>query len=187
MAKRASSGPLRGAALAAKQAAKGKPAKVTAPKACGCGCGETTKGGEFAMGHDARHKSNLIKEALTGNNPAAVIELERRGWTKFLDKKREVLANGATRERQRADGIRVYQPTNGPTPEEAARESLARLAEMKMAGEILKVLDRYYMGSPAWLSVGDDTTGIIEGTHEAFSAEESHIAAREGERLRGAQ
>jgi hypothetical protein len=79
-------------------ASKGKASKpAPTPKACGCGCAEMTKGGEFAIGHDAKHKSGLIKTALKreGGLPmtvkAAEAELERRGWTKFLEKSRNVV------------------------------------------------------------------------------------------------
>ena len=73
---------------------------------CVCGCGEQTKGGQFIPGHDARHKSNLINEVLAGGNDEAEAELERRGWTKFLNKRRDVIAKqGAPRERKDPDAM----------------------------------------------------------------------------------
>jgi len=35
-------------------------------RACACGCGETTGGGLFRPGHDARHVSNLVAETVAG-------------------------------------------------------------------------------------------------------------------------
>jgi hypothetical protein len=68
-----------------------KPKETTtkAPE-CQCGCGDTTKGGRYAPGHDARHKRDLIEAALAGSK-RAVNKLETLGWLKFLDAKREKL------------------------------------------------------------------------------------------------
>jgi len=52
---------------------------------CKCGCGEQTGGGQFRPGHDAKHKSALIKRAQDGDQ-TAIDELEERNWTKFLHK-----------------------------------------------------------------------------------------------------
>jgi hypothetical protein len=54
-------------------------------KQCVCGCGGTTKGGDFLPGHDARHKSNLFKEARAGNTDA-LAEIDRRNWMHLYDK-----------------------------------------------------------------------------------------------------
>lgn len=62
---------------------------------CLCECGVKTKGGTFVPGHDARYKSQLIAIAMGDDEEAAAAAqatLEQRGWTKFLDKKREVVA-----------------------------------------------------------------------------------------------
>jgi hypothetical protein len=75
---------------------KAKREKANAPQMCQCECGDSTKGGEFCIGHDARRKSGLIKAALLreGGYPLSVkdaeAELGRRGWTKFLEKSRNV-------------------------------------------------------------------------------------------------
>lgn len=64
-----------------------KAKRNSAPRPCGCGCGLMTEGGEFRMGHDAKHKSNLMTLAIFGSDPdkeKARQELEQRGWTKFL-------------------------------------------------------------------------------------------------------
>jgi hypothetical protein len=68
---------------------------------CLCGCTETTKGGQFLPGHDARYKSHLIREALA-DNPDALAELERRGWLRFLEKTRTTreLATASPSERK---------------------------------------------------------------------------------------
>lgn len=46
--------------------------------ACEC-CGESTRGGRFLPGHDAKMKSRLRAAAKEGDQQA-VAELERRGW-----------------------------------------------------------------------------------------------------------
>lgn len=38
------------------------PRKIV-PKKCGCGCGETTKGGYFLPGHDSKTLSAVIETA----------------------------------------------------------------------------------------------------------------------------
>jgi hypothetical protein len=65
-------------------------------KTCECGCGEATTA-TYRPGHDARHKSQLIATALKGGamGKAAEKKLADKGWTRFLDRKREiVLATG---------------------------------------------------------------------------------------------
>lgn len=51
---------------------------------CQCGCGSPAKS-TYLPGHDARHKSALVKAALLGD-PDARATLEQKGWLKFLDK-----------------------------------------------------------------------------------------------------
>jgi hypothetical protein len=53
---------------------------------CQCGCEETTKGGRYLPGHDAKHKSALVAAALAGSKRATT-KLEQLGWKKFLDAK----------------------------------------------------------------------------------------------------
>lgn len=56
------------------------------PKPCGCGCGEMTKGGNFAMGHDARHRSAMLKAMKVGpDRLGALAEIGRYGWERFAD------------------------------------------------------------------------------------------------------
>lgn len=127
--------PLWGAAKIAREKALHK--GVKAPKVgkpCACGCGETTKGGEFCMGHDARHKSALIREA-KADNMDAVRELERRGWTKFLEKS----VNNDERTAARVAGIRIARPRS---EEDAVQAHLAMLAGMKRAHAILREIGR---------------------------------------------
>lgn len=61
---------------------------ITSPKsqpgrACECGCGNTTSGGHWSPGHDAKHKSALFA-AVRGDDAsladAAMSELVTRGW-----------------------------------------------------------------------------------------------------------
>jgi hypothetical protein len=66
-----------------------KPRKPSAPKpttgSCEC-CGEPTKGGRFAPGHDAKLASILRAKVKGGGDEAAGAydELKRRGWLKKL-------------------------------------------------------------------------------------------------------
>jgi hypothetical protein len=53
---------------------------------CQCGCEETTKGGRYLPGHDAKHKSALVAAALAGSKRATT-KLEQLGRKKFLDAK----------------------------------------------------------------------------------------------------
>lgn len=53
-------------------------------KKCGCGCGAPVKG-NYLPGHDARHKSSLVKAALLGDENARAT-LAEKNWLKFLDK-----------------------------------------------------------------------------------------------------
>jgi hypothetical protein len=65
------------------------------PKACGCGCGQITKSGEFMRGHHTKRRWELVKAAATHvethnvtrlrtgenvNSQLAYGELARRGW-----------------------------------------------------------------------------------------------------------
>jgi len=59
---------------------------------CGCGCGtelKQRKDGTYANyapgGHDAKHKSALVKAARDGDKDA-LATLKKKGWEKFLEK-----------------------------------------------------------------------------------------------------
>ena len=53
---------------------------------CADGCGAPVKGkSTYLPGHDARHKSMLIKNSLAGDQTATQM-LQDKGWQKFLDK-----------------------------------------------------------------------------------------------------
>lgn len=119
-----------GEAHAAKRRAEGKiPRPKPEPKMCLCGCGDMTKGGTFCMGHDARHKRNLINEALLGNGDA-ITELEERGWTKFLEKSREVVSKPKRVRRKEHSDAKL-------------EESAARMDALKTAAQRLKTVGRY--------------------------------------------
>lgn len=122
--------PLWGAAKRSR--ANAKPKAPLPGKVCLCGCLGMTKGGDFMMGHDARHKSNLIREVLAGGNADAEAELDRRGWTKFLDKKRELT--------QKAREPRTWTP---PDPEsEQVAQRLKLTADLKRAHWLLCEIQR---------------------------------------------
>lgn len=118
-------------AKAEKKAAR----RETHGQECHCGCKGTTGGGKYLPGHDAKHKSALVKAALGGDSRAEAV-LADKGWTRFLDKAREVAA------RPKADP-RVKRAEREQSDQERAQEKLARLALLKEAGEVLKGLGRY--------------------------------------------
>jgi hypothetical protein len=108
---------------------------------CLCGCGEQTKGGEFRPGHDARYKSQLLNEAADGRNPEAEEILRQRGWLKFLDKRREILA------RPKADPK--------PTKADTKLTNLAVLCAMRAAAKVLKHTNQYKRTSPNQIAFVD--------------------------------
>lgn len=122
--------------------------RATKGQLCHCGCGGTTGGGKYLPGHDARHKSALIKAVLASEvagedepgvrraGTEALAVLEQKGWTKFLDKAREVAA------RPKADP-RVARAERRQNDEERARRNIERLNLLKAAAARLKELDRY--------------------------------------------
>jgi hypothetical protein len=55
-----------------------RPTKAKAePKACGCNCGELTRGGDFAPGHDARFRGQILK-AIDAGDESAIAKLLAR-------------------------------------------------------------------------------------------------------------
>lgn len=153
---------------------KRKP-KEFVPKACRCGCGEMTKGGEFAMGHDARYKSHLIREA-KANNSDAMQELERRGWMKFYEK-------SVGNEQRKAAIARGERPArlyvDGTTPEDRAAARLEVLAKMKKAYQVLAGLGRVPKatgGDKFVMVTKENYEMILTGDHPDFDAREKKKA-----------
>ena len=95
------------------------------PKYCICNCGETTKGGDFLPGHDARYKSALITAAMGGNDEAAAI-LEARGWTKFLEKRQAGKTRAAVVEKNSAEVDSDGLPANATRPADMDEEAFVR-------------------------------------------------------------
>lgn len=95
------------------------------PKPCLCGCDETTGGGDFRPGHDARYKSKLVTAALEGDQ-AAIDKLEQRNWTKFLDKARNRgtarTERTAANEELTSDGL----PKNATRPGDLEEEEFVK-------------------------------------------------------------
>lgn len=108
---------------------------------CLCQCGIKTKGGQFVPGHDARYKSQLIATAL-GDDADAAAEAERilegRGWTKFLEKRRNILAT--------AKAPRVKVDTSTP-------KSTEYLYLMKAAAKILRWTGQYAKNSRGYIKI----------------------------------
>lgn len=103
---------------------------MTGPS-CLCGCGGTTKGGSFLPGHDAKYKSQLIKEAMAGNEEAEQT-LADRDWAKFLDKAREIAARPPSEKRK---------------PKAPKIKAAAMLHLLKAGAKVLKWTDQYRSGT----------------------------------------
>ena len=82
---------------------------------CACGCQTITKGGEFAPGHDAKHRSELLRKWREEQNHLALTELRDRDWLEEMDLNRTF-------------GVEIeclVDPEGGSTSEAAARRKLA--------------------------------------------------------------
>ena len=83
---------------------------------CECGCGGATKGGRFLPGHDAKLKKALVEAAMNGSKRAET-KLEKLGWKKFLDAKREkVTATRKPDAKPAKAGNRRRSPRSSPVP-----------------------------------------------------------------------
>lgn len=111
------------------------------PKACGCGCGEMTRGGDFLPGHDARFRGRLLK-AIDGGDESAIATLLARpsllhGATEADLRTR--LGSDVRREKERTvRTARRQQTATDRAARDADRAANARLqgrsrAEMKEA------------------------------------------------------
>jgi hypothetical protein len=146
-------------------------------KPCRCGCGELTGGGEFRIGHDAKYKSALIREA-RANNAAALAELEQRGWMKFYEKsinnaeRKAAIARGERPARMRADGT---------MPEELASLRLQELAKMKKALLVTNAIGRTprrVAGDRFIMITRDNYEAILTGDFPEFSDEEREMVKK---------
>lgn len=105
---------------------------------CACGCGDRTGGGTYLPGHDAKHKSSLVKEAMAGNEEAEAT-LASKGWTKFLIKAQEIAARPPKEVKERRErGDTQRDPTEAGDIVQA----------MKAARVILKKLGQYQRATP---------------------------------------
>lgn len=150
----------------------GESTNMTDMPYCLCGCGQQVKSetSQFAMGHDAKHKSNLIKEVLD-NGPsaeAAEAELERRGWGKFLDKARESWGKTRRQKREKQREKKVGQ----------AYDAIDTLQKMKRAGERLKEAGRYSGKEKIVITQAnvDDILGMSDEELKAAPATASIVA-----------
>lgn len=129
-------------------------ATIPVVPSCLC-CGEPTKGGDFLPGHDAKYKAHLIREALAGGNPDAEADLAARGWTKFLDKRREVEA----------------RPKGEPKPKKVASGvgNVDKLMALKAGARLLRAVDRYAKGPNQIPLTYNTLASILEFTHPGLS------------------
>lgn len=161
--------------------AKKEQRRQTQGRDCECGCKGTTGGGRYLPGHDAKHKSALVKLAIQGEGSEDVNEnrlgmnayaqLEERGWLKFLDKAKEVAA------RPKADP-RVVRAAKSEDAEARARENIARLELMKEAGRIIRDLGRWSRkdDNPQVIITGDNAKAIVDGTFD-YEAHDAEVAS----------
>lgn len=111
---------------------------------CDCGCGGTTTS-RYLPGHDAKHKSALIAQALDADSPAvrkkAADRLEALGWTKFLVRKREIAeakalaANAREVKRAEQEKARVEAKAAKPKPKAAAKPKPKAAAKPKSGAQ----------------------------------------------------
>lgn len=145
------------------------------PRRCVCSCGEMTKGGEFLPGHDARYKSALIREVKAGGNDEARAELERRGWTKFLDKS----LNNDRVQAERRSGIRPAKVRESVSSDEEGTARYYRYRKAQKATAVLKAVGRYgkAAGERRIEIVLDDDylESIIAGSHHLFTDEDRAV------------
>lgn len=123
-------------------------------KPCGCGCGGKTGGGRYLPGHDAKHKSQLVKSAISGNSESERT-LELLGWTSFLTKARDVASKPkkTTTHRERIK-----------KNEDQAVENIKKLNNMKAAAKILKNEGRYFKDEDGYVEItSSNATLILEG------------------------
>ncbi len=154
-------------AKAEKKAAR----RETHGQECHCGCKGTTGGGKYLPGHDAKHKSALVKAALGGDSRAEAV-LADKGWTKFLDKAREVAA------RPQRDPSERHQERKVDA-EAKAKEDNARLELMKQAGKIIRDLGRWSRKDklPHVIITADNARAIVDGTFDYKAHDKAAKAA----------
>ncbi len=124
-------------------------------KECDCGCKEMTLGGNYRPGHDARHKSALVKAAIGGDESALRV-LGDKGWLRFLEKSQAVVNRGGKPSRSRREIVK--------DAEDKARETIKRLDLMKRASQVLVDQGRYKKGQEGYVEItADNAQGIIDG------------------------
>lgn len=94
---------------------------------CECGCGETTGGGRFRPGHDARLKSQLLGESAKGSQPATD-RLVALGWYTAAE-----LADRRAAKAKKAEKAVASAVAEAKTKEVAPRRSKAQIARDKKA------------------------------------------------------
>ena len=127
---------------------------------CLCGCGRTTQG-EFAPGHDARYKSQLLARLIDHDDSEALVILTKRKWTKFIEparRQRKIKAARAMkREKRRIKQIIADDP----------QFMMDRIAVMKAAGCVLKQVGQYYRGRNHYsMTDWTDAMLILAGEHD---------------------
>lgn len=137
---------------------------------CLCGCGRET-GGEFAPGHDARYKSQLLTRYIEGKDSEALAILKKRKWTKFIEPSRRQRKIKAER------AIRMKRREHRQILEEDPSVITDRVRVMKCACEVLKHSDQYHRRSPNHITIASwvDAMVIVAGEHERVLVDSSEL------------
>ena len=108
----------RKAELRAAKASNGK-AKAE-PKACACGCGELTRGGDFLPGHDARYRGRMLK-AIDAGDESAIGALLARPTLLHGATEASLRARLGSRRRRKKPRSRAWRSANAPRPRRRQR------------------------------------------------------------------
>jgi len=143
---------------------RGKPAKVKAPKencspVCLCGCGGTTGGGRFVLGHDAKLKSELLR-TFRGDGLSAEQQqlVEQLGWQRFMT---PAPAKGRRPLRDAGEVAALRAQLGGAI--DAARDRTRSRTERLAA---VRWLDRLFRGAPTEEADLDAVVAQLDGEAE---------------------
>lgn len=117
---------------------------------CECPCRQPTAGGRFLPGHDSKLKSHLIREALADSTEAER-ELRRRGWGKFLDRKRELVTLTPEQLKEQYE----------QRAKERAKAAVDLLDRFRQASKLLQEQGRYRRIDPGYVLITEDNVDLI--------------------------
>ena len=124
------------------------------PTTCLCGCGRPTQN-EFAPGHDARYKSQLLRRLIEDDDSEALQILTRRRWTKFIEPARRQAKIKAERAVKRERRVKKETVQSDPG------HFQDRVSVMKGACQILKMSGQYHRSSGNYYEIVDWVDGVV--------------------------